>query len=209
MGEMRSLVRVGKPGVRPAARVLSRAFQSSPVFVHLLPDPVERENKLHYFFEMAVRFGIRYGETYATSQNLEGVAVWIPSERGESMSPWRMIRSGALSLMFRFGRDFQSRQAPVTGFIDAAHNRHAPFRHWFLQAIGVDPVHQGKGYASSLLKPTLARIDRENLPCYLDTAEEKNVLIYRRYGFKVLEEAEIPGTGIVLRAMLREKSGQQ
>ncbi len=209
MDNLRALMPVGKSGVKHAARVLSRAFQDSPIFTHLLPDPVERKNKLHYLFEIVVRDGIRYGEVYAASQDLEGVAVWIPSERGESMSPWRMIRSGALSLLFRFSRDFSSRQVPVTATIDSAHKRHAPFRHWFLQAIGVDPAHQGKGYASRLLKPMLARIDRENMPCYLDTEEEKNVSIYQHFGFKVLEEVEIPSTDIILRAMLREKSRQQ
>lgn len=209
MDDLKNLMPVGKSGVKPAARVLSRAFQDSPIFIHLLPDPVERRNKLHYLFEIVVRDGIRHGEVYATSQNLEGLAVWIPSERGESMSPWRMMRSGALSLLFRFSRDFSSRQGPVTGFIDAAHKRHAPFRHWFLQAIGVDPAYQGKGCASRLLKPMLARIDRENMPCYLDTEEEKNVSIYQHFGFKVLEEVKIPSTDIILRAMLREKSRQQ
>lgn len=209
MDDLKNLMPVGKSGVKPAARVLSRAFQDSPIFTHMLPDPVERKNKLHYLFEIVVRDSIRYGEVYATSQNLEGVAVWIPSERGENMSQWRMIRAGALSLPFRYSRDFLSRQSPVTGFIDAAHKRHAPFLHWFLQAIGVDPAYQGKGYASRLLKPMLARIDRENLPCYLDTEEEKNVSIYQHYNFKVLEEGEIPSTDIVLRAMLREKSRQQ
>ena len=209
MDGLNNLMPVGKPEVKPAARVLSRAFQNSPVFVHLLPDPLERKNKLHYFFEIVVRDAVRHGEVYATSQNLEGVAVWIPSERGESISPWRMIRAGALSLLFRFSRDFISRQSPITGFIDEAHKRHAPFRHWFLQAIGVDPAYQGKGYAGKLLKPMLARIDREKMPCYLDTEEEKNVSIYQHYGFRVLEEVEIPGTGIILRAMLRAKHLQQ
>jgi ribosomal protein S18 acetylase RimI-like enzyme len=73
----------------------------------------------------------------------------------------------------------------------------------------VDPAYQGKGYASRLLKPMLARIDRENMPCYLDTEEEKNVSIYQHFGFKVLEEVKIPSTDIILRAMLREKSRQQ
>ena len=205
MDSLKNLILVGKSDVKPAARVLSRAFQNSPIFVHLIPDPVKRKNKLHFLFEIVVRDGIRHGEVYAPSQNLEGIAVWIPSEKGVGISPWRMIRAGALSLPFRYSRDFLSRQGPVTGFIDAAHKRHAPFQHWFLQAIGVDPGYQGKGYAGRLLKPMLARIDSENMPCYLDTEEERNVSIYQHYNFKVLEEAGIPGTDIMLRAMLREK----
>jgi ribosomal protein S18 acetylase RimI-like enzyme len=34
--------------------------------------------------------------------------------------------------------------------IDAVHQRLAPFKHWFLQTIGVDPKFQGKGYAGKL-----------------------------------------------------------
>jgi GNAT superfamily N-acetyltransferase len=204
--ELTNPVRLDKSGIKPAARVLSRAFQNSPVFQYLLPDVLERENKLHYLFEMVIRAGLRYGEVYATSDNLEVIAVWSISAKGDNMSLWRMLRAGSYTLAFRYRRDFYRRQPVVTRFITAAHNRNAPFRHWFLEAVGVDPIYHGKGYASVLLKPMLARIDRENLPCYLDTAEEKNVMIYQHYGFQVLEEAVIPGTEITLRAMLRDES---
>ena len=43
-----------------------------------------------------------YGEVYATTSNLEGVAFWLPSEKSFTM--WRMIRSGFLSFLLRLGK---------------------------------------------------------------------------------------------------------
>ena len=89
-------------------------------------------------------------------------------------------------------------------YIDAMHKRLAPFKHWFLQTIGVDPQFQGKGYAGELLRPMFARMDKEGLPCYLETLDEQNIQLYEHFGFKVVEKAIIPKTSLTSWAMLRE-----
>ena len=93
---------------------------------------------------------------------------------------------------------------PVGDYIDSTHLRLAPFQHWFLQIIGVDPAHQGKGYAGKLLNPMLARIDNEGLPCYLETHDQKDVSLYEHFGFKVIEESTVTGTSLTNWSMLRE-----
>ena len=45
------------------------------LFAFFIPDASERKNKSHYIFEFLIRYGVLYGEAYATSSNLEGVAV--------------------------------------------------------------------------------------------------------------------------------------
>jgi len=94
----------------------------------------------------------------------------------------------------------------LSGYIDAIHQRQAPFKHWFLQTIGVNPRSQGKGYASKLIRPMLTRIDEEGLPCYLETLDEHNVPLYEHLGFKVVDKATIPKTSLTNWAMLRRKS---
>lgn len=89
-------------------------------------------------------------------------------------------------------------------YIDAMHKRLAPFKHWFLQTIGVDPQFQRKGYAGKLLRPMFARMDKEGLPCYLETLDEQNIQLYEHFGFKVVEKATIPKTSLTSWAMLRE-----
>lgn len=65
--------------------------------------------------------------------------------------------------------------------------------HWYLLIPGVEPERQGQSIGSALITPDLARADAEGLPCYLETAKERNVMFYRRHGFEVRDEENIPG----------------
>jgi GNAT superfamily N-acetyltransferase len=198
-------VRLTKAQIKPTAVMLARAFQDDPLFAYFLPDAVKRKEKLHHIFEVFIRYGVLYGEAYATSPNLEGATVWFPPGRAE-MTLWRTIRCGGLFLYFKVGRKVMSR---VLGFFDYAfkvHGRHAPFPHWYGAVLGVDPEFQGKGYMSALMKPILARIDQEHLPCYLETNSETNLPIHEHYGFEVVEICTVPKSDVTLWAMLRKKS---
>ena len=89
-------------------------------------------------------------------------------------------------------------------YIDNMHRKLVPYPHWYLQIIGVDPVYQGQGFSSQLVRPMLECIDREHLPCFLETNTEKKVAIYRRFKFEVASEDKIPGTELMSFAMLRK-----
>jgi len=204
---LNNLVRVKKSHIKPVAEMLARAYQDAPLFTYFIPDASERRIKLPYFLQFLIRYNVLYGEVYATSTNLEGIAGWLPSEKA-NMSFWRMIRSGLLSLIPKVGREVLERPQHFDEYYTPMYKCHTPFRHWVLHLIGVDPILQGKGYAGTLLKAMFARIDEEHLPCYLTTSTEKNVSLYQHYGFKVIEKSVIPDTEVSLWAMLREKSSE-
>jgi ribosomal protein S18 acetylase RimI-like enzyme len=147
--------------------------------------------------------GIRYGEVCATSSNLEGIAIWIPSNN-YPVTFWKMLRSVPLSKIFGFGRYGGSKMNAFNDYIDSVHQRQAPFKHWFLQAIGVATRFQRKGYASKLLRSMLSKIDKEHLPCYLETIDEKNISIYERFGFNIIDRSIVPETKFTNLAMLRK-----
>lgn len=197
------VIRLQKRHVRRSTEVLAKAFYDDPLFVYFFSDPTKRIKQSVGLLQLLIRYGILYGEPEATSSSLEGIAVWLPSEKAD-MSPWGMLRSGAISSVFRVGMTAVGRMMHFSNHADTIHKRHAPFRHWFLQPIGVDPSHQGRGYASTLLRSRVERLDHEGLPCYLDTQTEKSVLIYEHYGFKVVEEFYVPNTSFNNWAMLRQ-----
>ena len=201
---LNSLVRLERSQIKPAGAMLARAFYDDPLSVYLIPDGSRRGKLLPYIFEFSTRFGVLYGEVYTTSHNLEGVAVWLPSEKAD-MTLRRVMRNGGLSLLPKLGEDLIQR-LPALNSISSLRKRHAPFRHWYLLLLGVDPLFKGKGYAGNLLRAMLARLDEEHLPCYLETQNGKNVTIYQHYGFKVVAEVLVPGTEIALWAMLRGKA---
>jgi ribosomal protein S18 acetylase RimI-like enzyme len=200
VSDLNNPVRLTETRVKPAAETLARAFQDDPPSVYFFPDVSERKKKLPYVFRALIRYSLLHGEVYATSPNLEGVAVWLPSNKvNEAL--WRSIRSD------KVGKENVLRQRSFGDYTSLVHKRHAPFLHWYLLLLGVDPIYQGKGYASILLRAMFARIDKERLPCYLEATTEKNVAIYQRHGFGVVEQGKVPGSEVTLWAMLREKAG--
>lgn len=201
--DLKKLVQLNKSDIKPAAEVLALAFHDYQLLQYASPDESEREKIVPYFCQSVLHYGIRYGEAYATSLNLEGVAVWITSDYFP-MTFWRMIRSVPLSVMAGLGRGGGSRLKHPGDYIDAMHERLAPFKHWFLLIIGVGPQFQGKGFASKLIYPILNKIDEHALPCYTETMDEKNVPLYEHFGFRVIEKLAIPQTELTTWAMLRE-----
>jgi hypothetical protein len=57
-----------------AASVLKDAFRRDPLWNTVFAEEPDRERKLRAFFEAPVRYCLRYGEVYAPSPALEGIA---------------------------------------------------------------------------------------------------------------------------------------
>ncbi|MGD1118676.1 MAG: GNAT family N-acetyltransferase [Dehalococcoidales bacterium] len=203
--EIDSLLRLAKKQIKPAAATLARAFQEYPVSVFFLPDAGERRKRQPLTFRSLVRSGIKYGEVYTTSARMEGVAVWFsPDSRRESF--WDKLISGRFLVPLFEGAPEMARQRIFMEYATAVRAKYVPSRHWYLQLLGVDPVYQGQGYAGKLLKPMLARADRDGLPCFLETQMGKNVGLYEHFGFRVAEAGIIPGSNVKSWAMVRNAS---
>jgi ribosomal protein S18 acetylase RimI-like enzyme len=185
------------------AAVLGRAFTEYELLRYYFHDETQRRAVADTFVFIALSVCLKYGEVYATSEKLEGVAAWLPPGKAPFGS-WQMMRSVPLSALFRFGRQGANRLRSYGAYVDRLHRKLVPYPHWYLQIIGVGPAYQGQGFSSRLLRPVLERIDRERMPCYLETNAEKNVAIYRRFGFEVVSEDTLPGTEVTSFAMLRK-----
>jgi ribosomal protein S18 acetylase RimI-like enzyme len=146
---------------------------------------------------------LKYGEVYSTSPNYEGIAIWIPPGDG-GMTAWRMFRSRSITSYLKTGLKNIPRMVKASKS-QSIHKELVKENHWYLQNIGVDPPSQGKGFAGELLISMLSRIDKDKLPCYLETNNEKNISFYKKYGFEVLDRREIPQTGVINWSMLRKK----
>lgn len=197
------LFRVERRHAERIGEMMARAFDGDELYAALFPALERRRAVLPPLMAFRVRYGVLYGEVYATSPALEAVAVWIWGEKS-FMTPWRSLRAGGLALYAKIGRDAARRLENVERYVTTLHRRHAPAPHWHLSPVAVDSPHQGKGLARRLLTAMFARLDREGLPCFLETQSAVNVAIYERYGFAVAEEGTIPETDVRHWAMLRE-----
>ena len=186
------------------AAVLARAFAADPFFRFLAGDAPERSQRMRDGWAGILRFASAGLTQTWTTDDLAGAAIWIPPDRGPSSAV------DQLRLVPVYGRLIGWLRLRQTGSaIDALDERrriHAPGSHYYLSALGVDPDRQGEGIGSALLRPVLAEADARGLPCYLETATGRNVLLYERHGFEVVEELVLPGTDVHGWLMLRAAS---
>jgi len=196
------LVRVTKEQIRPASEMLVEAFFNDAKLAHVLPDENTRREQGRHIFAFHLRYGLNYGHVLATSRNLEGVAVWLPSDRSE-VTLWRAMRSGGMTLQKQLTKDAMKRLLAFAEQVDVYHKKHLPARHCYLFFIGVDPRVQGTGYGGKLIRPVLAWMDGNQVPCYLNTQNEKNIGLYEHFGFTVVEQVTLPGSGILHTGMVR------
>jgi len=197
------IIKLDKAQVKAAGEVLGRALQDDPVSVYDIPDKEKRHAVMKYVFQMTSCLGVKYGETHATSPNLEGVAVWLPYITKE----YKMITDiGCLikAKVYKLGREAGKRIKPIEEHNTKVHREFAHGDHWYLQTLGVEPAHQGKGYGSLLMEYMLEKIDTSNpLPVFLETSTEINVKFYKRFEFEVMKEEIIPETGVKQWYLLR------
>ncbi|MGB5909673.1 MAG: GNAT family N-acetyltransferase [Promethearchaeia archaeon] len=209
MNKLDHLKLLSEDQIEAASKVLGRAFQDDPLFVYCFPDPIERKIKIAIHGEFLILLGILSGEVYITSSNIEGVAIWHPhgikdqiigKQSKETMRRLRKVRK------INFSDPLVIERIGIFEEIaNSFQNEHVNFPHWYLAFIGVDPIHQGKGYASKLLRMKLAEIDEQNLPCYLHTENERNVKFYEHFGFELIGKNKFPNSDFYHHAMLRNR----
>jgi ribosomal protein S18 acetylase RimI-like enzyme len=190
-----------KRQIKAASRVLARAFRDDQITKYAYGDNSNTEHP--YAYEFLLRLYTGYAQVYTPSERLEGVAVW--QRYAKIRIPfWHTFTSGAIWPALQMGMQASKRMQALDKFIERKHAELLSAPHWYLAVLGVDPEFQGQGYASILVRSMLSRIDQESLPCFLETATEKNVPMYQHFGFKVIDEYYLPETTLKFWAMLRE-----
>ncbi|UCG54292.1 MAG: GNAT family N-acetyltransferase [Dehalococcoidia bacterium] len=196
------MIKLERKQIKAASLMLSRAFKDE--LKDIFPDPEERRIKEPIVNEYLIRRDFSNSEAFITSSKMEGIAIWMHSTKREKRSLWRILNSGAIWQATKIGIKPLRKMCAYDRYIDNKHEELVPFPHWYLAVLAVDPQYQGKGYASLLLNDMLACIDKEDLPCYVETEGEKNVSLYQHFGFEVIDSFFVPNTNDRLVAMLRQ-----
>jgi GNAT superfamily N-acetyltransferase len=172
-----------------AVDVVARAMATSPMPRAVIgPDPERCHRYLTRFFTtlytharhqrpLVARFE---GRVIASTNDLVGEACRFgPRERIKALP--QLVRTPP-PLLVRMGRwmaDWERRDP------DSPHSHYGPF--------GVDPAYQGRGVGSLVMAEYTRRLDEGGDDAYLETDKPENVALYGRFGFEVVEEAEVLG----------------
>ena len=173
--------------------MLTRAFAHDPFFSYLAGDAPERNQRMRDGWSGILRYAsARLAHTW-TTDDLAGVAIWLPPNH-------RTPLLDSLRLLPEMARFAGWRRLRLVGdaqeVLEQRRRAHVPRPHFYLSALGVEPERQGTGIGTALMGPVLDRCDDEALPAYLETATARNVLLYERAGFEVVEELILPKTDI-------------
>lgn len=179
--------------------VLGRAFADDPIWSWVYPQP-DRARRLTRMFGALVRVTLAHDATVLTDRGRRSAAIWQRSER-RSVGAGGNVRMGAA--MVRSGARLWRGQAVLS----AIERHHPSAPHWYLAVLGTDPADQGRGLGSALIRHVLDAPENLGEAAYLETETEANVPFYRRHGFEVVEEIDVPRGGPHLWLMWRDPPG--
>ncbi|NHJ46840.1 MAG: GNAT family N-acetyltransferase [Asgard group archaeon] len=200
--DISQLYQLRKKDVKIAAEVFTRAFNKDLLSNYMFPDEKIRKEVLGEYFKFRIMYGVIFGEVYASSPNIEGLAVWYHSDKYE-MTNWKMFRAGGMRLFKVVDKETMNRMMKIGHFTTELRQENIDRSYWYLAPIGIDPQHQGKGLCSKLMRALLDRWDLEGISTALETQSEKNVELYRRYGYETIIKTTIPETDIPHFLMIR------
>ncbi|TWP35926.1 GNAT family N-acetyltransferase [Leekyejoonella antrihumi] len=175
---------------RAISVVLAAAFADDPVVRWLMPKP---RRDIQMFRALTLHLHAAPGCADIASDNGEpvGAALWDPPVHSVSM---RQGLVGLSRLFFAMGSGYRRGVE-----LERAFTRARPSgQFWYLAAIGAPTP--GTGAGSALLEQRLASIDG---PAYLESSNQRNVPLYQRFGFAVIQEISLPENGPTLWTMLR------
>lgn len=167
---------------------LVMAFATDPLLRWMLPDP---DRYLGFFPQLVGHYcgrAFEHGSAYR-SEDFAASAMWLPPGIGPDEEALGAVVQEAVD---------PALLDEVFNVLEQVGNAHPDEPHWFLPAIGVDPMCQGRGYGSALLARSLEECDKDHLITYLEASNPRNVPLYQRFGFEVTGEIQFGSSPVVV-----------
>lgn len=175
------------------ASVLTDAFIGEMGLNYWLRQGRAKERARRLFFDAAVRDVVHPQRALwlaTAEEQAVGAALWLgPGQHAFELGFWKQVSLAPL-LWSVAGVSGALRGLSLSEQISALHPREP---HAHLVFLGVAPAAQGRGLGSAILKQTLAPLDAMGAPALLEATTERNVALYQRHGFDVIENLHAPG----------------
>ncbi len=198
------LYKLQKNDITKAGKIMDDAFGKDTLWAKIFEDESKLERKRPACFEVPIRMGMKYGEVWATSENIEGLISWVSGEWAD-FTLWRMLRCGGFSAAMRMGSKIGIKMGKV--FPQIAKDRNAIMKgrnYIYIFILGVATQYQGKGYGKKLLLKLIEKCDSEDIPIYLETETETNLKMYEHFGFNLIQKIILPVVNHPMWEMVRE-----
>lgn len=173
--------------ISTAVQVITEGLLVEPGFTALLPDESRRRKVMTSLMTGIATISQQRDAFFIAlvDNTIRGAAIWAPAGTYPFDMRTNLRMMPHILRLISLGPSMLSQLAGM----DTAAAKHFPTEPtWYLQALGVAPDHQGQGIGSSLLRTSLARVDQDHAPAYLETSGEANIRLYQRHGFEIRDE---------------------
>ena len=197
---MADVVRASLADLSAVGAALADAFRDDPVFAWLIPAATPRRDaKMLTFFTSMARSYLRRDKHVYVVGDGRAAALW--SAPGAWTLPVSEMLRETPSAVKAFRRNtFRAVRTQLQ--VESKHPKEPA--HWYLGYLGTRCDSQGQGLGSAMLREVLEPADAAGAPAYLESSNERNLTLYRRHGFEVVEEIHALGTGPTIWRMWRD-----
>jgi ribosomal protein S18 acetylase RimI-like enzyme len=185
-----------------AARIIANAFLHYPLMLYAFEGRTEQQRAqlLNKLYGRCVAAAAMYGGVLLTPDKL-GAVIWLPG-KNFTLTLRKEIRSGMAAIPFQLGPKatlrLMNHDAESEGWI----KKNAGPKMGYIWCIGVSPEVRGKGYSRLLIDQSMEQMRHLGLTgCWLKTEDPKNVTIYQKLGFTLINEMTVKSSGIQSWAM--------
>lgn len=199
--EKAGLYIVQKKDLDRLGKVAADAYQDYPLHNWLTKGKYDAKAS-ELVMSISLKAMVEDAVIYADSEEMNGFAAWLPfGFTGNKAVPFLM--NGGLKLILHSGFGIISRLVTYENYAMNLKKEFTDNYDWYLYNLSIKKDAQGKGIASKLMRPMLTFCDDERMVAYLETNKDKNVEIYKHFGFDLMKEEIIPKTPVTHYAMTR------
>ena len=185
------LYQVKKAELNPAVDTLVQAFTDDPYFKVIFGQINPSLDLICQYFKAIIKYAQCYGEIYADSEDLKGLAIWLPSDF-QQFKMNDLFSCGVLFDILNLGvqpiqrlyyfvqeNNLYIKQLPL------------PRKFSYLFYLGIKPQYQGQGLGRQLVSGFIKILDRKKMSCLLQTNIKRNTEFYLKFGFELAAHKQL------------------
>jgi len=171
---------------------LVAAFIADPFIRWMFPDSKQYFDNFPLVLKYFAGGAFEHSAAYR-SEDFKGAALWLPPGVGPDEEALGAVMQDGVAAPL---------QEEVFAVLEQVGAGHPEEPHWYLPAIGVEPLSQGKGYGSALMTTGLDICDRNHAAAYLEATNPASIPLYQRFGFEVIGQIQF-GSSPAITPMFR------
>lgn len=180
-----------------AGIILAKAFHNYPLMLHAFKGNTEaqRAKGLQQLYTRCTSAAAMYGSIILTPDK-QGAIICLPGN-SFPLGLWREVRSGMGLIPLKLGIKTTLRLINHDAVGEGWIKKNAGSKMGYIWCVGVLDTARGKGYSRLLIGQSIAHMKQQGLnEFWLKTEDPKNVTIYQKLGFDLIQELNVPSSGL-------------